>query len=40
MINFATACACFNIRKAARAVTSLYDSMLLRPPIKLRATQA
>ena len=37
-INFATTCACFNLRKAARAVTSLYDSML--QPTGLRSTQA
>ena len=30
-------CACFNIRKAARAVTQLYDDMLR--PSGLRATQ-
>lgn len=30
-------CACFNIRKAARAVTSLYDEILR--PTGLRATQ-
>lgn len=37
-INFAATCACFNIRKAARAVTSLYDTML--QPAGLRSTQA
>lgn len=31
------ACACFNIRKAARAVTQLYDDVLR--PTGLRATQ-
>ncbi len=30
-------CACFNLRKAARAVTSLYDEVLR--PTRLRATQ-
>jgi DNA-binding MarR family transcriptional regulator len=30
-------CACFNLRKAARAVTQLYDNMLR--PTRLRATQ-
>jgi DNA-binding MarR family transcriptional regulator len=37
-INFATSCACFNIRKAARAVTSLYDAVLR--PTGLRSTHA
>ena len=37
--NFAKLCACLNIRKAARAVTSLYDAVLLRPT-GLRSTQA
>jgi DNA-binding MarR family transcriptional regulator len=37
-INFATSCACFNIRKAARAITSLYDTVL--QPTGLRSTQA
>jgi DNA-binding MarR family transcriptional regulator len=37
-INFATNCACFNIRKTARAITNLYDTLL--QPTKLRATQA
>ena len=37
-INFATTCACFNLRKAARAVTSLYDGVL--QPTGLRSTQA
>lgn len=36
-VNFATACACFNIRKAARALTSLYDAVL--QPTGLRSTQ-
>lgn len=36
--NFATSCACFNLRKAARAVTSLYDAEL--QPSGLRSTQA
>jgi len=36
--NFATSCACFNMRKAARAVTNLYDMVL--QPTKLRSTQA
>jgi DNA-binding MarR family transcriptional regulator len=38
MVDFATACACFNIRKTARAITNLYDSEL--QPTKLRSTQA
>ncbi len=38
-VNFAAICACLNIRKAARAVTSLYD-MVLRPATGLRSTQA
>jgi DNA-binding MarR family transcriptional regulator len=33
----AAGCACFNLRKAARAVTQLYDSFL--QPSGLRATQ-
>ena len=33
----ATRCACFNLRKAARAVTQLYDAAL--EPAGLRATQ-
>ena len=33
----ATNCACFNVRKAARAVTQLYDSIL--KPAGLRGTQ-
>jgi len=37
--NFSTICACLNIRKAARAVTSLYDTVL-RPTTGLRSTQA
>lgn len=37
MIDFATTCACFNVRKAARAVTSLYDEVLRSTG--LRATQ-
>jgi DNA-binding MarR family transcriptional regulator len=37
-IDLATTCACFNIRKAARAVTGLYDAQLR--PSGLRATQA
>jgi DNA-binding MarR family transcriptional regulator len=36
--SFAATCACFNIRKAARAVTGLYDAVL--QPTKLRSTQA
>lgn len=36
--NFAARCACFNIRKAARAITSLYDRVL--QPTGLRSTQA
>ena len=36
--DFATACACFNVRKAARAVTAFYDSVL--QPTGLRSTQA
>src|SRR5215813_2673619 len=35
-INFATSCACFNIRKTARAITNLYDIVL--QPTNLRAT--
>jgi DNA-binding MarR family transcriptional regulator len=38
-INVATSCACFNIRKTARAITNFYDSVLL-PPTGLRATHA
>jgi DNA-binding MarR family transcriptional regulator len=37
-INFAASCACFNIRKTARAVTNLYDTVLR--PTRLRATHA
>jgi DNA-binding MarR family transcriptional regulator len=37
--NFAALCACFNIRKAARAITSFYDSVLLQPT-GLHSTQA
>src|SRR6266508_6420207 len=37
-INFATSCACFNIRKTARAITNLYDTVL--QPTGLRSTQA
>jgi DNA-binding MarR family transcriptional regulator len=37
-VNFAALCACFNIRKAARAITSLYDAVLR--PTGLRSTQA
>ncbi len=37
-IDFATMCACFNIRKAARAVTSRYDAVLRGTGV--RATQA
>jgi DNA-binding MarR family transcriptional regulator len=37
-INFAASCACFNIRKTARAITNLYDTVLR--PTKLRATHA
>lgn len=37
-IDFATMCACFNIRKAARAVTSLYEA-LIYPATKLHVTQ-
>ena len=33
----ATNCACFNVRKAARAVTQLYDNIL--KPTELRGTQ-
>lgn len=36
-IDFATSCTCFNMRKAARAVTSLYDEILRGTG--LRATQ-
>jgi DNA-binding MarR family transcriptional regulator len=36
-IDFATSCACFNLRKAARAITSLYDEALR--PAGIRATQ-
>ena len=36
--DIAATCACFNIRKAARAVTALYDAVL--QPTGLRATQA
>jgi DNA-binding MarR family transcriptional regulator len=38
-VNFATLCACLNIRKAARAITNLYDSMLFGPT-GLWSTQA
>jgi len=38
LINVAASCACFNIRKAARAITSFYDSVL--EPTDLRATHA
>jgi DNA-binding MarR family transcriptional regulator len=37
-INFAASCACFNIRKTARAITNLYDTVL--QPTNLRATHA
>jgi DNA-binding MarR family transcriptional regulator len=37
-INFAASCACFNIRKTARAITNLYDTVLR--PTELRATHA
>lgn len=37
-INFAATCACFNIRKASRALTGLYDAVLR--PASLRSTQA
>jgi DNA-binding MarR family transcriptional regulator len=37
-INVATSCACFNIRKTARAITSYYDAVL--QPTGLRATHA
>ncbi len=37
-INFASTCACFNIRKTARAITNLYDTVL--QPTGLRSTQA
>jgi DNA-binding MarR family transcriptional regulator len=37
-INVATTCACFNIRKTARAITNLYDTVL--QPTNLRATHA
>ncbi|HET9495098.1 MAG TPA: MarR family winged helix-turn-helix transcriptional regulator [Chloroflexia bacterium] len=36
-VNFAAMCANFNIRKAARAVTSFYDAML--QPTGMRSTQ-
>ncbi len=36
-MDFATTCACFNVRKAARAVTRLYNEILR--PTGLRATQ-
>ena len=36
-INQTANCACFNLRKAARAVTQSYDEAL--KPIGLRATQ-
>jgi DNA-binding MarR family transcriptional regulator len=39
VINVAVNCACFNIRKAARAITSYYDSVLL-PSTGLRSTHA
>jgi DNA-binding MarR family transcriptional regulator len=39
VINVAVSCACFNIRKAARAITSYYDSVLL-PSTGLRSTHA
>lgn len=35
--NMAASCACFNVRKAARAVTQFYDDMLR--PSGLRTTQ-
>ena len=35
-INVAASCACFNIRKTARAITNLYDAVL--QPTGLRAT--
>ena len=38
VINVATTCACFNIRKTARAITNLYDTVL--QPTNLRATHA
>jgi DNA-binding MarR family transcriptional regulator len=37
-INVAASCACFNIRKTARAITNLYDAVL--EPAGLRATHA
>jgi DNA-binding MarR family transcriptional regulator len=37
-INIAASCACFNIRKTARAITNLYDTVL--QPTNLRATHA
>src|SRR5919204_3903442 len=37
-INVAASCACFNIRKTARAITNLYDAVL--QPTGLRATHA
>ena len=37
-INVATSCACFNIRKTARAITNFYDAVL--QPTGLRATHA
>jgi DNA-binding MarR family transcriptional regulator len=37
-INTATTCACFNIRKTARAITNFYDAVLR--PTELRATHA
>jgi DNA-binding MarR family transcriptional regulator len=38
-VNFAKLCACLNIRKAARAITNFYDSMLFEPT-GLWSTQA
>jgi DNA-binding MarR family transcriptional regulator len=37
MLYYASACACFNFRKASRAVTQLFDKTL--QPVGLRSTQ-
>jgi len=37
MVYYASACACFNFRKASRAVTQLFDTTL--QPVGLRSTQ-
>jgi DNA-binding MarR family transcriptional regulator len=37
-IDFAATCACFNVRKGARALTGFYDAVLR--PTGLRSTQA